>query len=181
MKILLYIVTLLVLISCSDKANKTEFASEREFEEYINNPENGFIVIEESGELLFEARLMPPVKGEEETECTVNLRISRKDGGSVLDFGDVSKQEALMRESYLSFDLNNDVSIEMGGERYPPVFHHYERNYGLKPSVDILFNFMKLKPGHDAVFTYRDQLFGQGLVKIEFDKELFKNCYVAKK
>lgn len=170
---------LLVFASCSSK--ETKFSTERDFQAYINDPENGFIVVQESEDLIFEARLVPPMSGEKSKECTINLRIKRKDGGPVLDFGGADRQMAIEREGYLAFDLKDDVSLSLSGESIPPVFHHYERNYGLKPSVDVLFNFMGLKTSGDAVFKYRDRLFGQGLIKITFDKELFNTCYVAEK
>jgi hypothetical protein len=170
-------ILLLSLISCSDQ--ETSFGSVSEFQTHISDPENGFIVLEETKELIFEARLTPPMKGEKTQECTINLRIKRKDGGVVLKLN-ASEQEALQREGYLSFDLREDVSLKMGSATIAPSFHHYERNYGLKPSVDMFFTFNNLKVNTDAVFNYRDQLFGQGLVKLNFNKGLFKKCYVEK-
>jgi hypothetical protein len=146
----------------------------------LNNPENGYIVSEKSEDLIFEARLMPPLSVEEGNECTINLRISRKDGGSVLEVGNASKETALEREGYLSFEILKDVSLNIDGKTIPPVFHHYERNYGLKPSIDMYFNFIELDVKSDATFNYRDQLFGQGLIKLNYKKELFTKCYVGK-
>lgn len=179
MRISLYILLIVTLAACSSR--ETEFKTKRDFEEYINNPENGFVVVKESKDLIFEARLIPPLNGEKSKECTVNLRIKRKDGGAVLEYGEANRQIALEREGYLSFDLKDDVTMQINGSNHGPVFHHYERNYGLKPSVDILFNFMKLKTNGDAVFKYRDRLFGQGLIKIAFEQELFNTCYVEEK
>jgi hypothetical protein len=39
---------------------------------------------------------------------------------------------------------------------------------------------MNLKVDSDVSFAYRDELFGQGLIKLEFSKDLFNKCYVAK-
>lgn len=161
-------------------SQQTEFKSQAGFDKYISDPENGFVLEKESGDLVFEARLVPPLSGENSKECTVNLRIKRKDGGAVLEYGKANRQTILEREGYLAFDLKDDVSMSIDGQTSAPIFHHYERNYGLKPSIDILFNFMELPENGDATFKYRDQLFGQGLIKIKFDKELFNKCYVAK-
>lgn len=176
MKGIAIILLLIVSVACTSK--KTEFNDVKELETYVNNPENGYILSKESDDLLFELKFTPAFEDEETPQCTAQLRISRKDGGSVLDFGGVSKQEALQREGYLSFDLKKDVSIDENGSQTPAIFHHYERNYGLKPSVDILFNFMNLEPKEDVYFTYRDELFGQGLIRIKLEKELFTKCYV---
>jgi hypothetical protein len=109
------------------------------------------------------------------------MRISRLDKKPVLETNTSSKSEVLEREGYLSFDLAKDVSVEYDGKAVACVFHHYERNYGLKPSVDVFFQFPALKdPKENPVFVYRDQQFGEGLIKIEFDKELFTTCYVKK-
>lgn len=167
---------LLVLSACSGQ--QTDFASEKEFESYLNDASNGFIQSEESNDFLFEARLMPALKNEKETQLTVQLRINRKDNGAALDFGGVSKQEALTREGYLSFEVLQDVHLESDGKTIPVTFHHYERNYGIKPSLDLLFNFENIHPKGDVFFVYRDQIFNQGLIKIKFKKELFTSCYV---
>lgn len=158
--------------------SKTDFNSDKEFEDYLNDPKNGFIQKDESKDFIFEARLIPALKNEGESQLTVQLRIKRKDGKSVLDSDDVSQKQALTREGYLSFDLAGDVHLEDQGKSIPVSLHHYERNYGIKQSVDILFNFKNSKPGGDVYFVYRDQVFNQGLIKIKFKKELFTSCYV---
>lgn len=176
MKGITIILTLFLFASCGSE--KTEFSSPEEWEEYVNDPENGFITKKESSDLNFEIKFTPALKDEKNPQCTVQLRINRKDGGSVLDFGGVSKQEALEREGYLSFEVLKQVSIEENGHATPAIFHHYERNYGLKPSVDMYFNFMNVEPKQDVYFVYRDELFGQGLIRIKLEKELFTKCYV---
>lgn len=144
----------------------------------MNNPKNGFIQSSESSDFVFEAKVDPPISNDTNSQIAIHLRINRKDGMSVIDFGDVEKLEALERENYLSFDLAEDVHLESGDVYIPVAFHHYEHTYGLKPSLDILFEFKKFEPNEEVYFVYRDNLFGQGLVKIEFDKDLFKSCYV---
>lgn len=166
----------LCLSACSGK--QYNFSSQQEFDEYLNDIDNGFIQSYESNDLLFEARLIPALKNEKETQFTIQLRISRLDGFAVLETGNASKQEALTREGYLSFELLDDIEIEFDGKTEKPVFHHYERNYGIKPSVDILFNFDNIKPNSEVSFIYRDQIFNQGLIKLKFKKELFTSCHV---
>lgn len=166
------------LIFCSCGGKKTSFENTKEWEAYVNDPDNGFIISEVASDLKFDLKFMPALSDEEMPQFTVHLRISRKDGGSVLDFNTNSKEEALGREGYLSFDLKKDVSIEEDGHDNPAIFHHYERNYGLKPTIDIMFNFMQMEPKNDVYFTYRDELFGQGLIRIKLNKELFTKCYV---
>lgn len=171
-------ISLFLLFSCS---SKKEFKSVDEFERYINDSDNGYIQSDEVGDLLFEAKLNPPLSDDPNPQFTIQLRISRLDGKPVLETNTSSKSEVLEREGYLSFDLAKDVSVEYDEKAVPCVFHHYERNYGLKPSIDVLFQFPAIKdPKENPVFIYRDQQFGEGLIKIEFDKELFTTCYVKK-
>ncbi len=172
-------IALLLLASCSE--SQTEFKTAEEFHAYLNNPNNGFIQEQESSEFVYEAKLVPAIKDDPKPHFTVQLRISRKDGGSVLDSQGASIDQRADREGYLSFGVIEDVYIKMGKKTLNPVFHHYERNYGLKPSVDVLFEFAHKVPEQDVFFCYRDELFGQGLIELEFDKELFTTCYVTQK
>jgi hypothetical protein len=171
--------SLFLLFSCSSSQN--EFVSMEEFEKYLNDPENGYIQSDEAGDLFFEAKLNPPLSDDPNPQFAIQLRISRLDGKPVLETNTKSGAEVLEREGYLSFDLAKDVAVEYDGKAVSCVFHHYERNYGLKPSIDVFFQFPAIKePKENPVFVYRDQQFGEGLIKIEFDKELFTTCYVKK-
>lgn len=171
-------ISIFLIVSCS---SKKDFQSVDEFEAYINDADNGYIQSDEAGDFLFEAKLNPPLADDPHPQFTIQMRISRLDGKPVLETNTSSKSEVLEREGYLSFDLAKDVSVEYDGKAVACVFHHYERNYGLKPSIDVLFQFPALKdPKENPVFIYRDQQFGEGLIKIEFDKELFIPCYVKK-
>jgi len=173
---ILYISILFLIASCGGR--ETSFENTKEWQKYVNNPDNGYIVSEEASDFKFDLKFMPALSNDDMPQFTVHLRISRKDGGSVLDFNTTSKQEALSREGYLSFDLLKNVTIEENGHSTPAIFHHYERNYGLKPTIDIMFNFMQMEPKGDVYFVYRDELFGQGLIRIKLNKELFTKCYV---
>ncbi len=164
------------MFSCSESRNK--FKSDIDFQSYLNNSRNGFIQSEESADFIFEVKLIPALKNENEEQFTVQLRIKRKDEKSVLDSDDVTQMEKSSREGYLSFELLENISVEFDGKSEPAIFHHYERNYGIKPSIDVLFNFKNIHPKHDVYFVYRDQVFNQGLIKIKFKKELFTTCYV---
>jgi len=174
--ILIGFIALSLLFSCSE--NKTSFANEEELKAYVNDPDNGFIASDENGDFIMEAKLIPSIKEDKEPQLTVQVRLSRKDGGSVLDFGGVPKNEALEREGYLSFEVLNDVYFEDGDQLQPAIFHHYERNYGLKPSIDLFFRFNHFSPKDDVMFVYRDQLFNQGMFRIPFNKALFTSCHV---
>ncbi len=175
MKTIIFIF-LLGLVACTSK--RSEFSNVEDFQSFLNDPENGYISKVESQDLLFETKMIPALKDDSVKLFSLQLRISRLDGQAVLDFGGISKQEVLLREGYLSFDLLNDVYVETDGEIINPTFHHYERNFGLKPSIDILFHFPNIEPKNNPILKYRDALFGQGLITIELNKQLFTKCHV---
>lgn len=169
----------LFLFSCS--GNKTSFADEAELQAYVNDPDNGYIQSTESGDFIVETKLVPAINEDKEPQFTVHIRLSRKDGRAVLESGGAGRQEIMEREAYLSFDMLGAVYFENGEDIVPPVFHHYERNYGLKPSVDLYFDFKQFKPvSGNATLVIRDELFGQGMFRIPFNQALFTTCHVEK-
>jgi len=172
----LIILILLTVISCNSK--RTKFKDTQDFNEYINNTENGFISSVESKDFIFISKLSPPIVNDSFPQITIQFRIKRKDGGSVLEFGNVNQNEILMREGYLSFGVENDVYLESKSYKSPLLFNHYERNYGLKPSIDMFFRFKSIEATEDVSLYFEDKLFNQGLIKIDFNKELFNKCYV---
>lgn len=166
----------ILLFSCGE--NKTSFSSEKDFHAYLNDQSNGFIQSMDGKDLKFETKLIPPFKDDEDKIVSVQLRISRLDGLSVLDLDGTDQQQRLQNEGYLSFEITKDVYLLNGKEIIPATFSHYERNYGLKPSIDISFDFPAFKLKGDPVFVYNDLLFGQGMIKINYSKNLFSSCDV---
>ena len=164
------------MISC--QSNKHEFKSLSSLNEFLNDIDNGFIQKDQSNQFQFEARLIPPMEGDSASQVSVQLRISDTENTPVLDYGNITNEQRGYRENYFSFEIKNDVFLEFDGKKVYADFNHFEKNYGLKNSIDILFNFTDIKPESDVFFVYRDQVFDQGLIKIKFNKQLFKNCYV---
>lgn len=154
------------------------FASQKEFDEYVSENETDYVVKSETSEFTFEGMMLPPIEGDTLEQRLFRLRIGLNDGGNVLDYDKGGNYLPLEKEGYLSFAVINDVFLEVDGKELQPVLHHYERNYGIKPTVDLVFFFNKVRVKSEINFCYRDQLFGQGLVKMKYKKELFTNCYV---
>lgn len=179
MKVLFLFLISLLFFSC--EGGKTSFGTEEEFQAYLNNPDNGFIQSATIGDFIWSAKLTPTTTKDINNEVSFSLRIEKTDGGSVLDHGSVPKEVAMTREGVLAFDVKNMVFLECNDQIIPCSFHHYERNYGLKPSVDLLFHFNNVSPKQDVNFVFRDELFDQGLVRIKFNKDLFKKYDVQKK
>lgn len=167
---------LLLLPSCSKP--KDTFGSVEEIEAYLNDRDNGYISSVETSDFIVESKFVPALAGDANPQVTMHLRISRKDGKPVLETGGAGTAEILQREQYLSFEALSDAYLEGAGQLVPAGFHHYERNYGLKPSVDLYFQFKAMQPDEAVYFNYRDQLFDQGLIRIKINHDLFKTCHV---
>jgi len=167
-----FFLLLTAVLAASCGGGKRSFASEEEAITYANDNSNGFIATTESGGHIFSAKVNPILAGEE--SVTINFRISREDGQSVLQHHTSTPTDVNQKEMYLSFDLNKDVYLRVDGKDVAPILHHYERNYKLKPEIDISFTFPKVEPKGDVQLVYRDNLFGTGLQELEFDKAIFE-------
>jgi len=170
MRSTIYILFLVFLTSCG--GNRREFASAEEARTYANDNANGFIETVESNDHVFSAKVNPMQK--EDDALSINLRISRIDGQPVLRHQELSPAEISEMEMYLSFDLIKDVYLRVDGKDVRPLLHHYERNYKLKPAVDIALTFPKITPTSTVQLVYRDEVFGTGLHELEFDKQAFE-------
>lgn len=169
---------MILVFSCSK--TRTTFDSIEDFNAYLNNVENGFIQKTVYNGVLYEAKLIPALGDDEEKNISVQLRISLENGGNVLEFEGASQELIAEREMELSFGMQDLVTMNYNGRSLSPQFTHYERNYGLKPSVDVLLQFEEIKGENVVVFRLNDQIFTKGIVEIEFDNELFTTCYVKK-
>lgn len=176
-KVLIILSIVLFLSSCGGM--KTDFQNEQEFNAYVNDPNNGFIASDETEDLRFESQLVPLTGKENDGNYNFRMRISTKDDKPVLLYNIQNETEKSEREAYLSFGMNEDVFLLVDGKEIPCAFHHYERNYGLKPSIDMFFSFKNVKPKEKVRLVYRDHLFDQGMIEIEFNKDLFTEYYVG--
>ena len=178
MKNTILILFVLVFLGCNSK--KYVFDSEQEFEEYVSKNETEFVVKNVTDDFFFESMMIPPLKTDSLKQTLFRVRIGLNDGGSVLDFNTGNNYTPLEKEGYLSFEISQDVFLQYDNKKNQPVLHHYERNYGIKPTIDLVFFFNDIDAKGDVTLCYRDQLFGQGLIKLKFNKQLFTNCYVEK-
>lgn len=170
MRTIIFTLFLVLLASCGGK--QREFASVEEARTYANDNDNGFIETVESNDHVFSAKVNPMQKTDD--ALSINLRISRIDGQSVLKHQVLSPAEISEMEMYLSFDFIKDVYLRVDGKDVRPLLHHYERNYKLKPAVDIALTFPKITPTSNVQLVYRDEVFGTGLHELEFDKQAFE-------
>jgi hypothetical protein len=174
----IHLILFLTVLFSACSGGKREFASADEAQAYANDHANGFIETVESGGHVFSAKVNPVAAGDD--GVTIHVRISRTDGQPVLRHQELTPAEINDMELYLSFDLVQDVYLRVDGKDVAPLLHHYERNYKLKPSVDIAFTFPAVTPQENVQLVYRDNVFGTGLQELEFDKEVFTPYTITK-
>ncbi len=176
MRIALLCLLLMILAACD--GGKREFSSLEEAQAYANDNDNGYITSVESDDHVFSAKVNPVLQDDD--ALTINLRISRVDGQSVLRHHELTPAEVSEKEMYLSFDVLNAVYLRVDGKDIKPMLHHYERNYKLKPAVDIAFTFPKVTPQNNVQLVYRDEVFETGLQELTFEKTAFEPIVIRK-
>lgn len=161
-------------IACNHQKS-FHFESENQMLTAVNDPKKGFLNTYKNGDLIFDTQFLPAL--ENDSIVTIKLRISHKDGTSVLQYNTLSEEEIQLRENKLSFDLSQDVYLEVGDLTLYPLIYHYERNYRLKPSIDVFFEFRKVKTAEDVYFNFRDKIFQSGLIRIKIENKNFNSTY----
>ena len=75
------------------------------------------------------------------------------------------------RLMYLLGDIKDDFSLLNGTDTISCSIHHFERGYGVNPSLNITLAFNKPSKLTDFTFIYNDQLFGAGKLKFQYFSE----------
>lgn len=167
----------ILLFSCSGR--KTDFKSFESFNEYINNVDNGYILSKKVDDFVYEIKVSPPTI-ESDNSIAIHLRMNREDGTPVMTEDEYSKTDILQIENYLSFGVEKDFKLLAFTSNISPSLVHYERNYLLKPSIDILVHFDGLNINTDYEFEFNDLIFSKEKVVFLINQELLNVCYVEK-
>ena len=112
------------------------------------------------------------------------LRIGlRSEQGDILESGINDRSQYQERIAYLNAHLNQDIFLLEGGDTLSCVLHHFERDFGLTPYINITLGFQineeekeaVLKETRfdysDKVLVFDDRVFGTGMVKLTILKE----------
>ena len=112
------------------------------------------------------------------------LRIGlQSERGDILESGIADMMAYQERIGYLNAHLNQDIFLLDGGDTLSCVLHHFERDFGLTPYINITLAFqihedekaavLKQSPYRysDKVFVFDDRVFGTGMVKLTILKE----------
>lgn len=73
------------------------------------------------------------------------------------------------RVKYMSFQIQNDLTLRAYSEDYPCAIAHFERSFDITPKVSVLagFNVSKDETGNSMQITFNDQLFNNGPVHFQ--------------
>ena len=98
------------------------------------------------------------------------LRMQSLDGSDPLKIGVNTKEEYYSRIKYLSFDVQRDLRLVLGGDTIKCVIANYDRSYSLKPEITLIAGFLykKSKVTDDLEFIYTDKIFNSGPVMMNF-------------
>jgi len=99
-----------------------------------------------------------------------------KSNTDVLTLSLESKDEYYTRESYFSFDFQNDIYLVRGDDTVPCAMFNYIPNYGISPHIDFLVAFVNKKTGSnsatvDRTIVIEDKIFNNGIIKLLVKKE----------
>jgi hypothetical protein len=100
------------------------------------------------------------------------LTISTRDGADLVSSGSGSEVETQQRQYYLSYEFQNDISIEEAdGKVLPCVLYHYERLRGAGGGRTIVLGFENpTKNSKEAKVVIRSDLFSALPIKIKVAK-----------
>ena len=107
-----------------------------------------------------------------------DLTISLNSGsGELLKYGVTAYDQYDKRIKYVSFDMQNDISLVEDGDTIPCSLFHFERVYDVAPYAKFLLGFAKGKKDspQQSVIVFDDKLFNQGLIKMTYSHEEISN------
>ncbi|MFI5136686.1 MAG: hypothetical protein ACHQIM_02585 [Sphingobacteriales bacterium] len=80
------------------------------------------------------------------------------------------------RVKYFSFGIQKDIQMVLGGDTIPCAMAHFERAFDATPYLSIQIAFPKQKETtSDEVIIFHDRIFGKGILKFVFDKNILSH------
>lgn len=155
---------------------------------WIKNPKNGFVKVRDMGEVQYTLQQVPTeimvlngLKKERVNADEFSRELAEYSGmeyywlrmeipgypNEIAQYGIGDRSEYDARIKYLSFDMQEDITMETeSGDQVPCSLFHFERTYNITPYSTFLVGFDKtlLKEG-DKTFVFNDMLFNHGKIK----------------
>ncbi|MBD3638025.1 MAG: hypothetical protein HUJ25_11790 [Crocinitomicaceae bacterium] len=179
----------MLLLSCTKQLNEKEYA------QYVSNPENGLRKDQVVGDFELSA-MYEPVEyilsleqpGDIETRRNelneyehFQFRIKLNTGGNILMHNETSEHNEVTRINHFSFMCHQDFMIISDADTSKCVGAIYSRNYNLTPTIDLSLAFNQLEKDENWQLIYTDQQFNLGRTKFLFKKEYLSDLPEFKK
>lgn len=193
---------LLILTSCGGKT----ITSTEGYLAWLNDVDNGLVASKEAGGITVKVKHLPSnylanqdLSGQKkitkvEADSLINgydksltfLMTIGVDGdvkkGDVMYQGVTDYKQYKERLYAMNFDIENNISLKIGGKKYTPVLSNLENGYGLTDSRNITLVFVpEIKEdesfylGEEIQFTYDDELFDTGINHFTFNRKDINN------
>ena len=188
-KFILPLFTIAVLHSCQQEYTAVEY------KQWIESEGSGLHKQKEVGGMLFDVQYQTPEymvilnKGPLEFEsCDLETELDNygdeshrliftidnsEAGIAPLEYGIVSENEYYGRIQYLNSEVSKDFFMLAGTDTLPCRFAHFERDFGISPTMRLNLAFDKnpTPMEEDMQLCFEDRLFNNGLIKFTFDQD----------
>lgn len=105
----------------------------------------------------------------------INIDLLNKTSGGVMENDVISPEDFNARLYYISYRMQDDIFLVSGNDRRPCSLYLFERNFGLKSSVDISTAFIKIEKDENITVELNSQVFRTGIINFEYDKNVFNS------
>lgn len=105
----------------------------------------------------------------------INIDLLNKTSGGVMENDVLSPEDFNARLYYISYRIKDDIFLVSENERRPCSLYLFERNFGLKSSVDISTAFIKNEKDESITIELDPQVFRTGIINFEYDKSMFNS------
>lgn len=105
----------------------------------------------------------------------VRLSINQE-GATIMNYGIQAPQEQTARSKYFSFDMQDDLYLEVGGKKKKCGLYHFEEGYDLTTTRTFMLGFSQEEAEKDQnkTLVLDIPIFNTGPIKIQFQEEAFK-------
>jgi hypothetical protein len=191
-KNILLLTVMFFLFSCS----KRELTIE-EYKEFMSEPSNGLTIEKKMGNLIYCLTYLSPeilafdeINGmgsslsEQQKDSIIEsyqgafyffFEIKSNNGSSVLHYRLNSPEEETARISFFSFEFRENIRCYADKKEYKCTVFNFNRTYNLNPSLQFLIGFERTSFEEALNIKIEDKIFGNGILKFNFNKQTISN------
>ena len=175
----------IAFIATATNSCNTATVSPLEFAEWCRDAENGLVKVRELGNMEFRLEYWPTqlVQLQNEVDDPSSFqgmeyfRFHVEDKNAIqtdlLKTLSSNNEEYQSLSQYLAFHFEDGIHLKVGDRQLHCAHYHFERNYGLRPGIDMVFAFENDDPDfqHHRELQIVDDVFGTGRLHFSFNRE----------